>query len=185
MLVLAGCASKNLVVVIPDGADGHVGAVVVQANGGKAILDTAYAAATPGSGALKPATTNAQEVDRIFGGTLKALPIDPKIYRLYFVSESDTLTPEGQKAFNAVFDEIKQRKVSEIVVTGHTDTMGGRSYNDTLSLNRASFVAKLLTLRGLPPSSITVVGRGERELLISTAENVPEPRNRRVEITVR
>jgi peptidoglycan-associated lipoprotein len=32
---------------------------------------------------------------------------------------------------------------------------------------------------------ITVVSHGERNLLIATPDNTPEPKNRRVEITVR
>jgi outer membrane protein OmpA-like peptidoglycan-associated protein len=39
--------------------------------------------------------------------------------------------------------------------------------------------------RGLQASFIRAVGRGERELLIQTPDNVREPRNRRVEVIVR
>jgi outer membrane protein OmpA-like peptidoglycan-associated protein len=46
-------------------------------------------------------------------------------------------------------------------------------------------VSKLFIDRGLAPDAIVAVGRGERELLIQTKDQVPEPRNRRVEITVR
>ena len=38
---------------------------------------------------------------------------------------------------------------------------------------------------GIPPSRIQAAGRGERELLVPTADDVAEPRNRRVEISVR
>jgi outer membrane protein OmpA-like peptidoglycan-associated protein len=184
LVLLAGC-NRNLVVVIPDTTDGHVGAVVVEANGSKAVLDTAYAAATPGSGTLKPATSDAQEVKEIFGTALTAQPAQPTIYTLYFINDSDQLTPESKPAFEKVFTDVQQRKAPEIVVTGHTDTMGDPGYNDGLSLERAKAVSKLFIARGIPADSVSVAGRGERELLVQTPPNTSEARNRRVEITVR
>ena len=186
VVVLAGCANKNLIVVIPDSADGHIGAVVVEANGDKTVLNTAYAAATPGSGgAVKPVTSDAQQVNQIFGSALTAQPIAPKVYTLYFVNDSDRLTPDSEPAFEKVFVDVMQRKAPEIVVTGHTDTMGDPSYNDKLSLERAKAISKLFIARCIPSESVSLAGRGERDLLVQTAANVSEPRNRRVEITVR
>ena len=56
---------------------------------------------------------------------------------------------------------------------------------DQLSMDRAKAVAELFVQRGIPRKSITIAGRGSRELLVRTDDQVPEPRNRRVEITVR
>ena len=184
LLLLTGC-NKNLVVVIPDTVDGHVGAVVVESNGNKAVLDTAYAAATPGSGTLKPATSDAKEVKDIFGNALTAQPAAPKVYTLYFINDSDQLTPESKPAFEKVFVDVQQRKAPEIVVTGHTDTVGDPAYNDKLSLERAKAVSKLFIARGFPEASVSVAGRGQRELLVQTPANKSEPLNRRVDITVR
>jgi flagellar motor protein MotB len=44
---------------------------------------------------------------------------------------------------------------------------------------------ELLIERGLPGERIQAAGRGKRELLVPTEDNVSEPRNRRVEINVR
>jgi outer membrane protein OmpA-like peptidoglycan-associated protein len=186
LLLIAGCTNKNLIVVIPDTTDGHVGAVVVEANGSKAVLDTAYAAATPGSGGtVKTDTSDAQQVKQIFGTALTAQPIAPKVFTLYFINDSDQLTPESQPTFESVFVDVQQRKAPEIVVTGHTDTMGDPGYNDKLSLERAKAVSKLFVSRGFPVDSVSVAGRGQRELLVQTQANKSEPLNRRVEITVR
>lgn len=186
LVLLAGCANKNLVVVIPDTADGHIGAVVVEAGGNKTVLDTAYAGATPGSGgAMKPVSADAKQVNEIFGAALTAQPTPPKIFTLYFINDSDQLTADSKGAFEAVFLEAKRRTAAEVVVTGHTDTMGDGAYNDTLSLQRAKAVSKLFVAGGLSKDQVFAAGRGERELLVQTAVNVSEPRNRRVEITVR
>ncbi len=180
MALLAGCASKDLVVVIPE-SDGHVGAVVVEAQGTKTLLNSAYAAA---SGA-KTVSVDAQTVNQIFGSALDAQPTPPKSYLLYFKADSLTLTPESKSAFEQVFADVASRKAAEVVVTGHTDTMGEKSYNDKLSLERAKEVSRLFTARGLASDAVIAAGRGERELLVPTGDQVPEPRNRRVEITVR
>ncbi len=68
---------------------------------------------------------------------------------------------------------------------GHTDRVGTVPYNDALSLRRADRVRNDLVQLGIPSDRITVAGRGEREPIVATEDEVPEPRNRRVEITVR
>jgi outer membrane protein OmpA-like peptidoglycan-associated protein len=70
-------------------------------------------------------------------------------------------------------------------VIGHTDRVGPVEYNDALSLRRAERVRRNFVERGIPTSAINVAGRGEREPILSTADEVSEPRNRRVEINVR
>jgi outer membrane protein OmpA-like peptidoglycan-associated protein len=80
---------------------------------------------------------------------------------------------------------MRTRPVPDIVVTGHTDTVGTGEYNDKLSMQRAERVKAFLTGIGIPPDRIQTAGRGERELLVPTADNIDEPRNRRVEINVR
>jgi outer membrane protein OmpA-like peptidoglycan-associated protein len=71
------------------------------------------------------------------------------------------------------------------MVIGHTDTVGGLSYNDRLSLARAERLREMMVELGIPAERIQAAGRGKREPLVPTEENVSEPRNRRVEISVR
>jgi len=80
---------------------------------------------------------------------------------------------------------MRARPVPDIAVTGHTDTVGTSEYNDRLSMQRAERVKGFLTGIGIPSDRIQTAGRGKRELLVPTADNIDEPRNRRVEINVR
>jgi outer membrane protein OmpA-like peptidoglycan-associated protein len=189
LAALAACGGikDNLVVVVP-GADGHVGAVTVtDTRGGQTVLDQAYAATTAGRGATRSERVeiDAKQVTEIFGPALGARPKPPVDFRLYFLSDSLELTPDSREAFEGVFREIASRVAADTVVTGHTDTVGAQAYNDNLSRERAVAVRGLLVTRGLKPDSISVAGRGERELLVPTPDETREPRNRRVEITVR
>jgi outer membrane protein OmpA-like peptidoglycan-associated protein len=72
-----------------------------------------------------------------------------------------------------------------VVAIGHTDTMGTPVKNVELGLRRANAVQALLVDAGLPATSVAVTSHGEGALLVRTADGVVEPRNRRVEITVR
>jgi len=172
--------------VLPE-PDGHVGAVVVHDAAGARVLDAPYAAAGGAAGAktLRPVAVDAAEVGQIFGPALAARPLPPKRFTLFFVSDTDELTAESRAAFEAVFEEVARRPAPDVVVTGHTDTVAETVYNDALSLRRAEAVRKLLVERGLPPEAVIATGRGEREPLVPSADEVRDPRNRRVEITVR
>jgi OOP family OmpA-OmpF porin len=184
---LAGC-SNDLVVVLPA-SDGHIGGVVVKTNRGAFVLDQPYAEAKAGLTGLSPGKADAKDVDTAFSSALAARPIPPKDYNLYFLNDSDVLTPPSREAFEAIFPEIARRKAAEIVITGHTDTMGALEYNDKLSLDRANAVEKLFEKQfadhGISGDSISTAGRGKRELLKPTPDQTPEPLNRRVVITVR
>jgi outer membrane protein OmpA-like peptidoglycan-associated protein len=52
-------------------------------------------------------------------------------------------------------------------------------------MRRAERVRSELEKLGVAAASITVLGRGERQLLVPTPDERHEPRNRRVEIEVR
>jgi outer membrane protein OmpA-like peptidoglycan-associated protein len=188
---LTACANqRTLVVVLPE-TNGHIGAVVVHEGRSRTVLDTAYGATT-GSGEgrpLIPTPMDGPKVDRVFGEALAALPQPPVSLDLFFESDSLDLTPQSDADLHALLDTVKTRKAVEIVLTGHTDTMGTDSYNDALSAERAqSIKQKLLPVLqqyGVAADSVAAVGRGKRDPLIRTPDQTPEPRNRRVEITLR
>lgn len=176
------------VVVLPKPPDGHVGAVVVHPlDGGRpVVLDKPYVEAqmsdtrTVRQTAIKPT-----RVDQVYGSTLAALPAPPTTYLVYFVEGTEILNPDAKRTIDKVMAEFGSRPSPEIAVVGHTDFVGTDQYNDTLSLQRALRVKELLVRRGIPAISIQDAGRGKREPLVKTSNDVAEPRNRRVEIILR
>ena len=80
---------------------------------------------------------------------------------------------------------LAERPAPEILVVGHTDTVGDSDDNDALSQARAQAVVDIIRGTGVSAKSLEASGRGERELLVPTADKVDEPRNRRVEINIR
>jgi outer membrane protein OmpA-like peptidoglycan-associated protein len=133
-----------------------------------------------------PVTTLSEdEVNRLFGAALAALPPAPKQFVLQFKFESDTLTDESNALIPAILEAVKALPVPEVVIIGHTDTMGDKKSNLALGLRRAMRVRNILVDAGLPAATVDVTSHGEADLLVKTRDNTPEPRNRRVGITVR
>ena len=84
-----------------------------------------------------------------------------------------------------VLAEVKRRPAPDVIVVGQTDRVGQVPDNDRLALRRAEKMRQELLRQGLPADSVQAAGRGEREPLVLTADEVAEPRNRRVEMLVR
>lgn len=182
MSLLVGCASER-VVLLPS-ADGRPSAVIVQRGDKSSRLDQPYATAERRLGFNRETALNAEEVQARYGKTLAARPPRPISFNLYF-QENTTLTPESQLLLAKIQAEIRQRKAAELEIIGHTDRVGSVEKNDALSLRRATSTKALFIEMGIADNMIQISGRGEREPLIPTADEVLEPRNRRVQITVR
>jgi outer membrane protein OmpA-like peptidoglycan-associated protein len=185
-LLLAACASRpqGMAVLLPD-PQGRDTAVRVTQAGGELLLDKPYAAAQLTEQGPRPASSSAEQVRSRFGAALAARPLPPQQFTLYFVEGKDEFSDESKRAFDGVFSEIARRPVPDVLVIGHTDRAGSEAFNDALSRQRAEVVRRALVARGVAAQSIVVVGRGEREPIVATADGVAEARNRRVEILVR
>jgi outer membrane protein OmpA-like peptidoglycan-associated protein len=175
----------ELVVVLPS-ADGHVGTVVVERRGERSVLNEAYAASRiVDGGPPKGQRLSAIEVREEFSVALSALPDRPKSFLVYFLEGTDEFTAESRVEFQRILSELRERGAPDVIVIGHTDRVGNAQFNDRLSLQRAERVRGELVGLGIPTTRIQTAGRGERESLILTDDEIPEPRNRRVEINVR
>lgn len=189
VMSIAACSrNRSLAVVTPD-AEGRVGAVAlypVHGEGAPVVLNQPYGAAEiDAAGRTKPVAMDKEQVQRLFGPTLAAMPPRPSRFILYFREGSEQLTDASLGVTKAIAADIAARPAAEVVVIGHTDTVGDDAVNDQLSLQRASTVKKYLIQHGIPADRIAVSGRGKRELMVPTGDSVNEPNNRRVEINVR
>jgi OmpA-OmpF porin, OOP family len=185
LLLLASCSSRQSLFVVLPNPDGSSGAVTIN-DGQKSVeLDKPYAAGEVRGGVAAPVKVDQAEVNQIFGNALAAQPVLPRHFVLYFEKNSNTLTPDSQKQYQDVFADIKRRPVYEVEVIGHTDTLGTLQHNQTLSMSRAEMIRDRLVKDGISANSVSVAGRGPLDPAVKTADQVAEPKNRRVEITVR
>ena len=196
LLAAAGCVPKraqtpqpakpNLIVLLPDPGKNTVGRASVSNEQGSVELSAAGAAVIVSPGvAPRAVPLESGDVQRKFADALASLPPAPQHFVLYFRFDSEELTDESRRLVQDVLSIVKQRPDPEVVAIGHTDTMGTPTSNVELGLRRANAVRTILIDAGLPPASIAVRSHGEGALLVHTADSVVEPRNRRVEITVR
>ncbi len=193
-IVLSGCAAQpsvepaprltERIILLPSDTE-RPSAVVVQAGETEVLLDTPYTSADRRGSVLLSNALTAEEIKRRYQGLLSAQPQKPQSFTMYFVLGSDELTAASKAAFDDARKRISSWPGAEVVVIGHTDRLGATDYNDRLSQQRASVIAARLVAAGVPANAIEVAARGEREPMIPTRDERPEPRNRRVEIKVR
>jgi hypothetical protein len=183
--LVSACATHTETYVLVPGRDGSSPPIVIATHAGSALtLDRPYAAAVGGKTSLEAVNLDKESIHKEFREVLDAQPQAPRTFQLYFI-ESDELTSESKAELEKVFAEIAARQAADVVVVGHTDRIGKLEDNDALSKRRAEKIRLELIARGLAADNISAAGRGEREPVVPTADEVREPRNRRVEITVR
>jgi outer membrane protein OmpA-like peptidoglycan-associated protein len=186
MLALGGCATSSLV-LLPDD-EGHQGAVaVLESGGGPTDAVIAEGNSRTKLGAKNPASKplGANGLKKQEAALLTGLPPPAKSFLLYFEQGTTTLTAQSSTVLPALRAEIAARSGPEVEVIGHTDTVGSEADNDRLSAKRAEEVLGWLASQGFDRSMMSAVGRGERQLMQPTMDNVDNPANRRVEVIVR
>jgi outer membrane protein OmpA-like peptidoglycan-associated protein len=182
--ILGACASGGTVVLLPE-KDGRQTAVSVKQGDKEVVLDQPYAAARTGALGPRAYVATPQDVNAQFGPALAAQPARATKFTLYFVEGKDEFTEQSQQDVYRILTDIAQRPVPDVLVIGHTDTVGSDQANDALGQQRADIVRAALIRLGVPSDDIHALSRGKRSLAVPTANGVAEPRNRRVEIIVR
>ena len=177
----------HVVVLLAD-PDGTVGRVSVANAGGARTLVRAGEATRILDAATVPTETRVlgpDEIRALVGDAIDAQPPAPLHFTLYFEQASAELTAASRRDLDAVVAAIRERASVDTSVVGHTDTAGDAQANAQLALQRATAVGALLAAAGVEPGSLDITSHGEGNLLVPTGDNVVEPRNRRVEVTVR
>jgi OOP family OmpA-OmpF porin len=110
--------------------------------------------------------------------------VAPPSFMVFFDWDRSNLSQQALTTIQQAANAFKTKGSARITATGHTDTSGPEAYNMALSLRRANAVKDALVRDGVPAQAITVIGMGEKGLLVQTGDNVREPQNRRVEIVI-
>jgi len=181
------CTSGSNVFVLLSDPDGKTGQMAVSNKGGSQLLqEPRQATEVKGidQSPTAPFLMDEKQIQNIFGSALEAQPAVPIRFLLYFKSGSSELTDESAKKIPEILTTFNVRKPTEVSIIGHTDRVGSRETNFNLGFKRATVVRDMFTAGGLDAQSIEVHSHGEDNPLIQTEDEVPEPRNRRVEVTI-
>ena len=105
-------------------------------------------------------------------------------FMVFFDWDRSNLSTQAESTIQQAAATFKTIGSARVTATGHTDKSGPDNYNMALSLRRANTVKDSLVRNGVPATAISVVGVGESQPLVQTADGVREPQNRRVEIVI-
>jgi len=185
--LLAACASPPKpvsYVALLESPDGSVGKIAVKGGKGEQVIDKARTGA-PLDGSQPAAPISDEKLKQDFGAAMAARPLLPERFLLYFESGGAVLTAESAALLPMIIASATNRPGVDVSIIGHSDTVGKAEANAALALKRAQAISDLLKEKGLKAAVLNVESHGESNLLIKTPDETAEPRNRRVEVSVR
>ncbi|MBL8328898.1 MAG: OmpA family protein [Rubrivivax sp.] len=187
-LLLSACAGTptDVVTLLPGSEGRPTGGVVIRTERAEAVIrEPGGQARVRRDGRIEVQQADLAQVREQYRELLSHMPPRPRTWAVYFESGSDQLQPQTLAVLQEVRAALSDSPAAELVLTGHTDRVGSMEDNDRLSLQRARVLGERLVSLGFAAARIQVAGRGEREPLVPTADEVAEPRNRRVDIKLR
>lgn len=101
-----------------------------------------------------------------------------------FDVDSASLRPEFFEVLSSVALVLEEYEKTVLVVDGHTDSTGSRSYNMALSQRRAEAVGDYLIAQGIQPVRLATYGYGPDHPIASNETEAGRQANRRVELTL-
>ncbi len=192
-VIYYGCSASNTVkgAAIGTAAGGGVVGGIIGHQTGNTALGAIIGAAVGGTaGALigHYMDKQAEEMRRdLRGAKIERVGEGIKITfdsGILFATNSAELEQQAKTNIDKLAVILNKYPDTNILVTGHTDSVGPEDYNQKLSERRAQSVADYSKTRGVTGSRFSVVGLGETEPVASN--DTPEGRraNRRVEIAI-
>ena len=103
---------------------------------------------------------------------------------LLFDFDSQKLRAESKRNLDSLAKSLESFGDSQLLLVGHTDSVGTASYNLDLSQRRAAAVAEYLIARGVPAARLATSGRGENDPIAPNDTDADRQLNRRVEVVV-
>lgn len=178
--------SKSTVVLANNGKDHN--AITINTNKGEVKLDKVgeyVSVKSPDSPPSDIKNMSQSDINKRFAESLSALPQEADTFIIYFENNGLEFAEGSKEKFDNAIKSIHNRMPCTVDIIGHTDTVGSDEINQQMSLQRAEKITQLLISNGIASGLLTSKGYGEKDLLIQTADNTPEAKNRSVEIFVK
>ena len=103
---------------------------------------------------------------------------------LLYDFDSETVKPTARANLQSLAQSLDKYPGSDLLILGHTDSVGTDEYNKGLSVRRADAAAEYLVSQGVERSRIATGGLGEEEPVAPNATPDGRSRNRRVEVAI-
>ena len=191
---LAGCASMNNTErggVIGAGAGAAIGGVIGRQSGNTARGAIIGAVVGGAAGAIigRRMDRQAQELEGDLGNGADVERVGEGIAVTFesgilFPFNSTDILPAGRENLRTLAGSLQRYPGTEVLIVGHTDSVGSDEYNMGLSQRRAEAARSYLMSQGIDGGRIRTSGRGESEPVSSNETEAGRSQNRRVEIAI-
>jgi OOP family OmpA-OmpF porin len=123
-------------------------------------------------------------VKKVFFEKAAAAPAKMIINAVLFDFDSNVVKPEAAVVLGEAANMLKQ-DTRDVVIEGHTCSLGAEAYNMDLSKRRANAVRDFLVDQGVEAARLSAKGVGEAEPIADNTTNDGREQNRRVEFEVK
>jgi outer membrane protein OmpA-like peptidoglycan-associated protein len=192
-VAIAGCASLNKKeegAIIGGGAGAVIGGAVGRANGStaKGAIIGAAVGGTIGAVIGHQMDQQAKELKQnIPGAVVERVGEGIQVTfasGLLFDFDSDRVRAEAAQNLRNLASSLDKYPNTDLLIVGHTDSVGTDSYNQSLSERRARATAAYLETQGVTNARLRTSGRGESEPVESNSTDAGRQKNRRVEVAI-
>jgi len=199
-LSLFSCGQKFTKVILLPQDNGKTGGVSIKTQGADTVLDKPYTmiSAVDQTSKLIAKKVDPEKIKKLYAGLFKAelkRPKPKKIkskrkisrrFTLYFHSGFKAgMSEESKSVMAEILQTVKKITPCKIGIIGHTDTVGDPDENIDLSLKRARYVKEILKSYDKNRNQIYIQGYGEYVPAVTTPDETPEAKNRRVHVIIR
>jgi len=190
---IAGCASLNKKekgAIIGAGTGATVGGLIGRANGStaKGAIIGAAVGGTIGAVIGHQMDQQAKELKQnIPGAVVERVGEGIQVTfasGLLFDFDSDRVRAEAAQNLRNLASSLDKYPNTDLLIVGHTDSVGTDSYNQVLSERRARATASYLASQGVSNARLRTSGRGETEPVEPNSTDDGRQKNRRVEVAI-
>lgn len=191
VLTVAGCATKTQTGAAVGAAGGAVvGGAIGSAAGSttKGAIIGAVIGGAAGAYIGSRMDRQARELEQnIPGATVERVGEGIQVTfasGLLFDFDSDVLREPARANLRNLAGSVNQYPDSDLLIAGHTDSVGTAAYNQALSQRRADAAAAFLRQEGVSSSRLLTRGLGESEPKQDNGTEDGRSANRRVEVAI-
>ncbi len=192
-LALSGCASlsqKEKGAIIGAGAGGVIGGAIGNNNGStaKGAIIGAAVGGTIGAIIGHQMDQQAKELaQNIPGARVERVGEGIQVTfdsGLLFDFDSDRIKSDAASNLRNLASSLSKYPKTDLLIVGHTDSVGQDAYNQALSERRARATSDYLATQNVDRGRLRTSGRGELEPIGSNNTDADRQKNRRVEVAI-
>jgi outer membrane protein OmpA-like peptidoglycan-associated protein len=106
------------------------------------------------------------------------------VNNIHFETGQAHLKKESLNILNGIIDQMNKNKSIKLEVRGHTDSTGGKEFNQKLSERRADAVIEYMIKNGISPERLQAVGMGMTRPIADNNTAEGRKKNRRTEFFI-